>query len=183
MSLARPAPLRAAAGALLAATMLTFAMPDAGSAQPAAQPAVPADPLPSRPAPGGSAVPVPTPVPVTPAPPSEAAREKAAEQKAVVEEAVKAAEAEAPEDAERAAACKAHALARLKARSPSVDDIFIDMDGLTIAKADMAVGSEKITGVLMGEAYIKRDRSDRAHRFLCLVGEKDKVVMTFLTER
>ena len=32
-------------------------------------------------------------------------------------------------------ACKAHALAVLKDRSPSVEDIFIDMDGLTVARA------------------------------------------------
>ncbi|MDI4666726.1 hypothetical protein K9U40_20730 [Xanthobacter autotrophicus] len=123
----------------------------------------PADPVPPRPAE--------TTPPVIP--PSVAAGEKA----------VKEAEAEAPEDAERAAACKAHALERLKARSPSVADIFIDMDGLSIAKADLAVGGAKVTGVLMGEAYIQRDRSDKAHRFLCLVGEDDTILMTFLTEQ
>lgn len=158
---------------LLAAALVAAALPAAALAQQAA----PADPLPPRPAPGGAA-PVEARPPV-PAPGSpEAARASEAS-----EAAVKAAEAEAAEDAARAAACKDHALARLKARSPSVDDIFIDMDGLTIAKADLAAGSEKITAVLMGEAYIQRDRSDKAHRFLCLVGEKDKVIMTFLTER
>lgn len=133
-----------------------------------------ADPVPPRPAGPGQAVPLPAPVPVPaiPAPSGTAS-----------EQAVKDAEAEAPEGAERAVACKAHALERLQARSPSISDISIDMDGLTIAKADVAVGSTRVTGVLMGEAYIQRDRSDKAHRFLCLVGEDDKVLMTFLTER
>lgn len=155
-----------------------------------AQQTAPADPIPPRPAPGPAAPAAPATAPVVSpqvAPPLAAPKPedalKARAEQTVSEEALKAAEAEAPEDAERAAACKAHAMVRLKARSPSVDDIFIDMDGLTIAKADVAVGQEKITAVLMGEAYIKRDRSDKAHRFLCLVGEKDKVVMTFFTER
>lgn len=133
-----------------------------------------ADPVPPRPAGPGQAAPLPAPVPVPIQPaPSAAASEQA----------VKQAEAEAPEDAERALACKAHALERLQARSPSISDISLDMDGLTIAKADLSVGSTRVTGVLMGEAYIQRDRSDKAHRFLCLVGEDDKVLMTFLTER
>lgn len=180
----RPIPLfrTAIASVLLAGALLS------GTAL--AQQAAPADPVPPRPAPGAAAPAAPaTPPVVSPqmAPPMAAPKPedalKARAEQTVSEGALKAAEAEAPEDAERAAACKAHAIARLKARSPSVDDIFIDMDGLTIAKADVVVGQEKITGVLMGEAYIKRDRSDKAHRFLCLVGEKDKVVMTFFTER
>ncbi|MBN8917410.1 MAG: hypothetical protein J0I31_17555 [Rhizobiales bacterium] len=154
-----------------------------------AQQAAPADPVPSRPAPS-TETPAPATSPVVSpqvapplaAPKPEDALKSRAEQ-TVTEEALKDAEAQAPGDAERAAACKAHALARLKANSPSVDDILIDMDGLTIAKADTTVGQEKITAVLMGEAYIKRDRSDKAHRFLCLVGENDKVVMTFFTTR
>ncbi|MFG1379552.1 hypothetical protein [Xanthobacter autotrophicus] len=134
----------------------------------------PADPVPARPSGPGQAVPLPAPVPV-PAAPAAAA--------AASEQAVKDAEAEAPEGAERALACKAHALERLQARSPSISDIAIDMDGLTIAKTDLTVGNSRVTGVLMGEAYIQRDRTDKAHRFLCLVGEDDKVLMTFLTER
>ncbi len=173
--------LPAIAGVFLAGTLLSGAA--------LAQQATPADPVPPRPAPAGAPAAPATPPVVSPkvAPPLAAPKPedalKARAEQTVTEEALKAAEAEAPEDAERAAACKAHAMVRLKARSPSVDDIFIDMDGLTIAKADVAVGQEKITAVLMGEAYIKRDRSDKAHRFLCLVGEKDKVVMTFFTER
>lgn len=147
------------------AGLLLVAAPAFAQQAPPAGPGV--DPLPTRP--------VDTARPAPAAPP--------AADPGLTEAAVKAAEAEAPEDAERAAVCKEHALERLKARSPSVSDIFIDMDGLTIAKAEMLVGTEKITAVLMGEAYIQRDRSDKAHRFLCLVGEGDRVVMTFLTER
>lgn len=80
-------------------------------------------------------------------------------------------------------ACKARALAALKERSPSVEDIFIDMDGLTVAKANLAVEDTRVQAVLMGEAYIQRDRTDKVHRFLCLAGEGGKVLLTFFTQR
>jgi hypothetical protein len=34
----------------------------------------------------------------------------------------------------------------------------------------------------MGEAYLKTDRSDKPRRFLCLLGEKGKVLLTFFTQ-
>jgi len=80
-------------------------------------------------------------------------------------------------------ACKQKALVMLKTTSPSIEDIFIDMDGLTIAEANTTVGNTKIIGVMMGEAYIQRDKTDKVHRFLCLTGEGGKVLMTFFTER
>lgn len=94
--------------------------------------------------------------------------------------------AQSPEvdpDMKRVAACKARALERLKAASPSIDDIYIDVDGLTIATADSKIGETPVNGVIMGEAYIRRDRSDQANRFLCLTGPKDEVLFTFFTER
>lgn len=84
---------------------------------------------------------------------------------------------------QRVAACKTQALAKLKQRSPSIDDIYIDVDGLTIAEADAKLGDTDVKGVIMGEAYIQRDRSDSANRFLCLTGPDDKVLFTFFTER
>jgi len=86
-------------------------------------------------------------------------------------------------DMQRVAACKAEALKKLKQRSPSIDDIYIDIDGLTIATADAKLGDTPVKGVIMGEAYIQRDRSDSANRFLCLTGEKGEVLFTFFTER
>jgi hypothetical protein len=35
----------------------------------------------------------------------------------------------------------------------------------------------------MGEAYLRTDRSDKPRRFLCLLGEKGKVLLTFFTTR
>jgi len=86
-------------------------------------------------------------------------------------------------DMQRVAACKAQALAKLKQKSPSIEDIFIDIDGLTIAESDGKLGETAVKGVIMGEASIKRDAADSANRFLCLTGDKGEVLFTFFTER
>lgn len=127
------------------------------------------------------AVPFPQAAPGAPARPSPSA--KPAEPPKVVEPAQPAGPAAGAKETDLALACKDRALSLLKQRSPSIEDIFIDMDGLTIAEADLTVGGTKIRNVLMGEAYIQRDRSDKVHRFLCLTGEGDTVLLTFLTER
>ena len=59
----------------------------------------------------------------------------------------------------------------------------IDMDGITVAKADLAVEDTRVESVIMGEAYIQRDKTDKVHRFLCLTGPQGKVLMTFFTQR
>ena len=81
------------------------------------------------------------------------------------------------------AACKATAMAALTAREPEIKDIFIDEDGLTIAVAETKVEDTPITRIIMGEAYLKTDKSDKPRRFLCLIGEKGKVLLTFFTQR
>lgn len=127
------------------------------------------------------AVPFPQAAPGAPAKPSPSAKPDAPS--SVVEPAQPAGPAAGTKGTDLALACKDRALSLLKQRSPSIEDIFIDMDGLTIAEADLSVGNTKIRNVLMGEAYIQRDRSDKVHRFLCLTGEGDTVLLTFLTER
>ncbi len=126
---------------------------------------------PSAPSPAPSTAPLPQPAPV-PAPPGSGAD-------------VPADKAEVPASSDTALVrtCKLRALAVLRQRSPSIEDIFIDVDGLTVAEADSTVGNERVRHVLMGEAYIQRDKTDKVHRFLCLTGDEDKVLMTFFTER
>ena len=81
------------------------------------------------------------------------------------------------------AACKSTALAALRERSPSVKDIVLDLDGLTVAKADTRVEDTPVRTIVMGEAYLERKETGQAQRFLCLVGEKGKVLLTFFTTR
>lgn len=122
--------------------------------------------------------------PVAPAAPAAPLPPKPATPPEKAEKPVTAEEKDAARDALLVNRCKERALAALKRRSPSVEDIFIDMDGLTIARAQaLTVGETKIEAVLMGEAYIQRDRSDKVHRFLCLTGPDDAVLLTFFTEQ
>ena len=74
-------------------------------------------------------------------------------------------------------------LAALKQRSPSLDQITLDMDSIAISKADTRVGETPIKMIIMGEAYLQRDKTDKPNRFLCLLSNDDKVVLTFFTEQ
>ncbi|OYX13554.1 MAG: hypothetical protein B7Z15_06855 [Rhizobiales bacterium 32-66-8] len=132
-----------------------------------------------KPAPLPAVVPTPAPVPV-PAPGADAVPAASPEPAAGTSTQVAP---EAAADTALVLACKQKALSILKVRSPSIEDLFIDMDGLTIAKSDVSVGDTKVRYVMMGEAYIQRERTDKVHRFLCLTGDDGKVLMTFFTER
>ncbi|RDJ25260.1 hypothetical protein DWF00_17740 [Bosea caraganae] len=81
------------------------------------------------------------------------------------------------------ASCKSTALTTIAAKEPEIKDIFIDEDGLTIAISETKVEDTPITRIIMGEAYLRTDRSDKPRRFLCLLGEKGKVLLTFFTQR
>jgi hypothetical protein len=78
-------------------------------------------------------------------------------------------------------ACKATGLIALKERSPSIKDIILDMDSLTISNANSKVGDMPVRTITMGEAYLERKESGKSQRFLCLIGEKGKVQLTFFT--
>ena len=90
-----------------------------------------------------------------------------------------AAHAQIPPEVE---ACRASGLAALKQRSPSIENLNFDIDGLAITKADTKVEDTPIRMVIMGEAYLQRDKNDKPNRFVCLIDEKGKVVLTFFTE-
>ncbi len=80
-------------------------------------------------------------------------------------------------------ACRTSGLIALKERSPSIRDVYIDEDSLTVAKANTKVEDTPIRTVIFGEAYLEKGKKEKPHRFVCLIGEKGKVVLTFFTER
>ena len=80
-------------------------------------------------------------------------------------------------------ACRLSGLAALKERSPSIEHLTFDMESLAISKADTKVEDTPIRMVVMGEAYLQREKSDKPNRFVCLVSAKGKVVLTFFTEQ
>jgi len=80
-------------------------------------------------------------------------------------------------------ACRLSGLAALKERSPSLEHLTFDMESLAISKADTRVEDTPIRMVVMGEAYLQREKSDKPNRFVCLISDKGKVVLTFFTEQ
>ena len=73
--------------------------------------------------------------------------------------------AQTPEDPELTA-CKATALTALRERSPSVKDIVLDLDTLTVAKANTKVEDTPVRTIVMGDAYLERRETGKSQRFL-----------------
>ena len=80
-------------------------------------------------------------------------------------------------------ACRASGLAALKQRSPSIEELTFDIESLAISKAETKVEDTPVKMVIMGDAYLQRQKTDKPNRFVCLVGEKGKVLLTFFTEQ
>jgi hypothetical protein len=70
-------------------------------------------------------------------------------------------------------------LLALKERSPTVQDIILDMDTITVSKANAQIEGTAIRTVVMGEVYLEKKGTGKAQQFLCLIGEKGKVLLTF----
>ncbi|MDM9627646.1 hypothetical protein QTL95_17220 [Rhizobium sp. S152] len=79
-------------------------------------------------------------------------------------------------------ACKSTGLLALQERSPEITDLVLDMESLAVSKADTKVGDVPVKTVVLGEAYISRKQQNgKPDRFVCLLGEKGKVLLTFFT--
>jgi hypothetical protein len=91
-----------------------------------------------------------------------------------------AAHGQVPEEVE---ACRKFGLAALKEKAPSIDSLTFDIEGIAVSKADTTVEDTPIKMVIMGEAYLTRDRTDKPNRFVCLIGGGGKVLLTFFTEQ
>jgi hypothetical protein len=90
------------------------------------------------------------------------------------------AQAQVPEEVE---ACRLAGLVALKERSPAIKDLTFEIDGLAISKANTKVEDTPVRMVIMGDAYLQREKTDKPNRFVCLIGEKGKVLLTFFTEQ
>jgi hypothetical protein len=53
------------------------------------------------------------------------------------------------------------------------------METLLVSKANTNVEDVPIRMVIMGEAYLEKKEIGKAQRFVCLIGEKGKVLLTF----
>lgn len=82
-------------------------------------------------------------------------------------------------------ACRATGLLALQQRSSDITDLVLDMDSLAVSEAETKVEDVAVKTVVLGEAYIKRGDKTGAtpDRFVCLIGEKGKVLLTFFTAK
>jgi hypothetical protein len=55
------------------------------------------------------------------------------------------------------------------------------MESLAVSKANTTVEDVPVRMVVMGEAYLERKETGGSQRFVCLIGEKGKVLLTFFT--
>jgi hypothetical protein len=76
-------------------------------------------------------------------------------------------------------ACRASGLIALKENSPAVKDLIFDTDTLLVSKANTHVEDVPIRTVMMGEAYLEMKGTGKPRFFVCLIGEKGKVLLTF----
>jgi hypothetical protein len=72
-----------------------------------------------------------------------------------------AAQAQTPNDPE-IAACKATGLVALKERSPSVKDIILDMDTITVSNANTKIEDTPVRTIIMGEVYLERKETGKS---------------------
>jgi hypothetical protein len=82
-------------------------------------------------------------------------------------------------DSPEIAACKATGILALKEKSPTVHDMVLDMDTAVIAKANTEIEGIAVRTVVMGDVYLEKKGIGKAQHFLCLIGDKGKVLLTF----
>jgi hypothetical protein len=80
-------------------------------------------------------------------------------------------------------ACRSTGLIALRERNPSIKDVSFDIDGMTVAKANTKVEDTPIKTIVIGDAYLEKGKKETRRTFLCLIGEKGKVLLTFFTDK
>jgi hypothetical protein len=80
-------------------------------------------------------------------------------------------------------ACRSTGLIALRERDPSIKEMSFDLDGVTVAKANTKIEDTLIKTIIIGDAYLEKNKKDTRRTFLCLIGEKGKVLLTFFTDK
>lgn len=81
-------------------------------------------------------------------------------------------------------ACQSTGLIALQQHAKAITDLIIDPESLAVTAADTKIEDVAVKTVVLGEAYIKRGAATgKPDRFVCLIGEKGKVLLTFFTAK
>ena len=63
-------------------------------------------------------------------------------------------------------ACRATGLLALTERNPSIKDVTFNLNSMTIAKANTKVEDTSIRTIIIGDAYLERNRKETRRAFL-----------------
>ena len=80
-------------------------------------------------------------------------------------------------------ACKASGLIALKQRQPAIKSVEVDPDTVSVSKVNVAVEQTPVRTIVLGLATIDTARKEKPNQFVCLIGDKGKVLLTFFTEK
>lgn len=79
--------------------------------------------------------------------------------------------------------CRSTGLVALREKNPAITDVTLDVDSMTVAKSNTKVEDTPIRTIVIGDAYLEKGKKDTRRTFLCLIGEKGKVLLTFFTDK
>ncbi|SDP89168.1 hypothetical protein SAMN05428967_4184 [Phyllobacterium sp. YR620] len=81
-------------------------------------------------------------------------------------------------------ACKSTGLIALQQKSPDITDLTIDLESVAVSATTAKIEDVPLKTVVLGESYVVRGaKSGKPDRFVCLVGDKGKVLLTFFTSK
>ena len=80
-------------------------------------------------------------------------------------------------------ACRASGLIALKERSAAVKDVSLDLDSVRLIKVNSKIENIDIKAIVLGDANIEKKKSDKTQNFICIVGEKGKVLLTIFSDQ
>jgi hypothetical protein len=80
-------------------------------------------------------------------------------------------------------ACQASGLIALKQKFPQVKDVQIDLDSTKVINADTKIEEVPVKTVVIAEAYVERGKKDKPQTFICIIGEKGKVLLTLFSDK
>ena len=70
--------------------------------------------------------------------------------------------------------CRSTGLMALRERNPAIKDVSLDVESMTVAKANTKIEDTPIRTIVIGDAYLEKGKQDTRRTFLCLIGEKGK---------
>ena len=80
-------------------------------------------------------------------------------------------------------ACGASAVIALKEKSKAIKDVSLDIDSVRLVKVNAKIENVDIKAIVLGDANIEKKKSEKAQNFICIVGEKGKVLLTVFTDQ